>query len=76
MLKLDLLALEAWAVDWQVNFYSNKCEIMKITHNRDKEGTKYYISNVELKNVQSYEDLGVKMSSDLGWSKHVEAVSV
>ena len=74
MLKLDLLALENWATNWQVNFNPNKCEVMKITHDKDKERTKYYISNIELKNVQNYKDLGVIISSDLSWSKHVEEI--
>ncbi len=74
MLKLDLLALENWATNWQVNFNPNKCEVMKITHDKDKERTKYYISNIELKDVQNYKDLGVIISSDLSWSKHVEEI--
>ncbi len=40
MLKLDLLALENWATNWQVNFNPNKCEVMKITHKKKQRKNK------------------------------------
>ena len=33
----DLTALDLWADRWQVKFNPSKCEVMGITHNKDKE---------------------------------------
>ena len=58
-LKSDLTALDLWADRWQVKFNPSKCEVMRITHNKDKSTTGYKVSGTELRNVSSYKDLGV-----------------
>ena len=68
----DLDSLSNWTTDWQVQFNPQKCEVMRITHKRDKSKQPYYISNTELTPVDSFKDLGVMVSSDLSWSKHVD----
>ena len=45
---------------------------MRITHKQDKSTHPYYLSNTELRFVDSYKDLGVNMSRDLYWSNHVD----
>ena len=55
---------------WQVKFNPSKCEVMRITHNKDKSTIRYQVSGTELRNVNK--DLGVVMASDLTWTKHVE----
>ena len=52
--------------------FASKCEVMRITHNKDKSTTRYQVSGTKLRNVSSYKDLGVIMASDLTWTKHVE----
>ncbi|XP_046846860.1 uncharacterized protein LOC124440511 [Xenia sp. Carnegie-2017] len=73
-LQIDLTTLDLWADRWQMKFNSTKCEVMRITHNRDKKSMRYNISSTVLRNVSNYKDLGVIMSSDLKWSKHVEQI--
>ncbi|XP_046845884.1 uncharacterized protein LOC124439638 [Xenia sp. Carnegie-2017] len=73
-LQIDLTTLDLWADRWQMKFNSTKCEVMRITHNRDKKSTRYNISSTVFRNVSNYKDLGVIMSSDLKWSKHVEQI--
>ena len=70
-LKSDLTALDLWADRWQVKFNPSKCEVMRITHNKDKSTTRYQVSGTELRNVFNYKDLGVIMANDLSWTKHV-----
>ena len=36
ILQSDLFHLKSWSEAWQLNFNANKCEIMRVTHNRDK----------------------------------------
>ena len=50
-LQSDLTTLDLWADLWQVKFNSSKCEVMKITHNKDKSTPQYQVSGTELRNV-------------------------
>ena len=61
-LQSDLDSLSNWTKSWQVKFNSEKCEVMRITHKQDKSKHPYYLSNTELRFVDSYKDLGVNMS--------------
>ena len=70
-LQSDLTALDLWADRWQVKFNPSKCEVVRITHNKDKSTTRYQVSSTELRNVSNYKDLGVIMANDLTWTKHV-----
>ena len=70
-LQSDLTALDLWADRWQVKFNPSKCEVMRITLNKDKSTTRYQVSGTELTNVSSYKDLVVIMANDLTWTKHV-----
>ena len=70
-LQSDLTALDLWADRWQIKFNPGKCEVMRISHNKDKSTTRYEVSGHELRNVSSYKDLGVIMANDLTWTKHV-----
>ena len=47
---------------------------MRISHKQDKSKHPYYLSNTELRFVDSYKDLGVNMSRDLSWSNHVDVI--
>ena len=58
-LQSDLATLDLWANRWQVKFNLTKCEVMRISHNKDTSSTRYQISGSELRNVSNYKDLGV-----------------
>ena len=70
-LQSDLTALDLWAYRWQAKFSPRKCEVMRITHNKDKRTTRYQVSGTALRNVSNYKDLEVIMANDLTWTKHV-----
>ena len=53
-LQSDLDSLENWTKSWQVKFNSEKCEVMRISHKQDKSKHPYYLSNTELRFVDSY----------------------
>ena len=71
-LQSDLTTLDLWEDRWPVKFNPSKCEVMRITHNKNKSTTRYQVSGTELRNVSNYKDLGVIMASDLTWTKQVE----
>ena len=50
---------------------ADKCESTRITHSRDNTSSNYTLGGKPLKSVQSVNDLGVTLSSNLSWSKHV-----
>ena len=60
--------LSDWANKWQLCFNPEKCEVMRVTHNRDWT-TPSYPLGTQLKSVKCAKDLGVTIS--LSWSKHV-----
>ena len=57
-----------------MKFNPAKCEVMRISHDKDKSCTWYQISGTELRNVSFYKHPGVIIASDLKWSKHVEQI--
>ena len=71
-LQSDLTTLDLWADRWQVKFNPSKCEVMRITHNKNKSTTRYQVSGTELRNVSNCKDLRVIMASHLTWTKQVE----
>ena len=72
-LQLDLNRLSDWAIKWQLCFNPEKCEVMRVTHNRDRTKPTYSLG-AQLKSVESAKDLGVTISYDLSWSKHVSHI--
>ena len=71
-LQCDLDRLGVWANKWQMNFHLDKCEVMRITHRKDKTKPIYSLGG-QFRSVENTKDLGVTISSDLSWGKHVFA---
>ena len=71
-LQSDLTTLVLGADRWRVKCNLSKCEITRITHNKDKSTTRYQVPGTELRIVSNFKDLGVIMASDTSWTKRVE----
>ena len=76
ILQSDLFHLKSWSEAWQLNFNGNKCEIMRVTHNRDKSVPHYSLvpCGEHLSSVNTVKDLGITISHDLSWTLHVVEV--
>ena len=76
ILQSDLFHLRNWSEVWQLNFNAKKCEIMRVTHNRDKSVPHYSLvpRGERLSSVSSVKDLYITISHDLSWSLHVVEV--
>ena len=61
LLQFDLVRMSDWAKTWQMTFNSDKCEVMRITHQRDLSVPMYHFSGKLLKVVSHYKDLGIIM---------------
>ena len=70
ILQSDLFHLRNWSEVWQLNFNAKKCEIMRVTHNRDKSVPHYSLvpPGQRLRSVCSVKDLSITISHDLSWS--------
>ena len=76
ILQSDLFHLKSWSEAWQLNFNANKCEIMRVTHNRDKSVPIFSLvpRGELLSSVSAVKDLGITISQDLSWTLHVVEV--
>ena len=73
ILQTDLVILGHWGNTWQLHFHEKKCEAMHLMHSREKSTTDYTLSTT-LKDVKSFKDLGVIISKNLFWSKHISTI--
>ena len=71
-LQCDLDRLGIWANKLQMHFNPDKCEVMRITHRKDKTKPIYTLGG-QFRSVRNTKDLGVTMSSDLSLGMHVFA---
>lgn len=75
-LQLDLECLQKWSLDWDMAFNASKCKVLHISRkkhvNMDYEYD-YYLDAQPLEHVQHITDLGIIVSSDLTWKKHIES---
>ena len=62
--------LVEWANKWQISFNVDKCSVMHIGHNNMQSN--YTISNQQLPTTDQKRDLGIIITTDLKWQKHIE----
>jgi ribonuclease P/MRP protein subunit RPP40 len=73
-LQHDLQSLVQWEKDWQMCFNVKKCFVMTISHKKTNTGFNYSMGQQVLERVSDYPYLGVTISDDLSWSKHINNV--
>ena len=74
--KQDLQALEEWERKWQMKFHPEKCQVIRIiTNKRHERHTEYRLHGHTLEVVDSGKYLGVTISDDLSWHKHLDVVA-
>ena len=72
ILQNDLDTISSWAEKWLMELNINKCSVLSITLKRISIFHDYSILGTTLKRVTNHDYLGVTISSDLKWLRHVK----
>ena len=67
LLQEDLSKHQKWKMDWFMQFYPDKCEVIRITNKRNTLIHKFNIHGTKLQTVLDSKYLRVTLSSDLSW---------
>lgn len=74
-LQTDLNKLAKWGKKWQMKFKPTKCNIMRFTRKKSPITFNYTLSGQSLPETSHHKYLGVTLSSDMRWNRHVDTVS-
>ena len=72
-LQKDLKQLEKWAIDWGMTYNAKKCYILSV--NNKGLNYPYQLNNHTLQLVESTPYLGVTLTKDLTWGKHINIIN-
>ena len=71
LLQTDISNLDSWSTSSGLVFNQEKCKCLRITRKTQTVYHPYKIKDKELTETSKEEDLGIWVTSDLTWSKHV-----
>ena len=74
-LQRDLNLLESWGAKWGMRFNHAKCNIMRVSKQRLPFLHSYALSGQLLGEVEDTKYLGVTLSDNLDWSKHITTIT-
>jgi hypothetical protein len=76
ILNNNLLKIEQWAKHWLIKFSPEKTSNMIISYNRTTNNNiKLNFMNKEIALVENHKHLGIILTSDLSWNKHIEYIT-
>lgn len=75
LLQKDLNSVNKWSVSWNLPPNSKKCEVIRITRKRNHPAPVYFIGGNPIPETNEMIHLGITISKDLSWRKHVDKVS-
>ena len=75
-LQLDLNEMNSWTETWRMKFNTNKCKVMRLSRKKIQSHVSDYILGHEsLELVKTTKDLGITVSDDVRWGKHIAEIT-
>ena len=74
-LQKDLDKLAKWEETWDMEFNPSKCVVLSITRNKKKIAFDYKLHGQILECVDNAKYLGITLSKDLSWNKHIDNIT-
>ena len=74
ILQNDLDTISSWPYEWLMELNINKCSVLFITLKRNSTFHDYAILGATPRRVTNHDYLGVTISSDLSWLRHVTKI--
>ena len=74
-LQRDLDSLHEWRSRWGMSFNVTKCNIMHLAWSRQPISKFYTLGGEIIQEVNQAKYLGVMITSELGWSTHIDIIS-
>ena len=75
LLQNDLNKVAEWEFMWQMQFNIDKCFILRVGRPKHKLLHLYTLHNQHLSETDSAKYLGVTITSDLQWNKHINNIT-
>lgn len=69
-----LLQIDNWCTEWQMSLNPHKTVCMTITHKLEPLNYVYNLQGNPLSRVTEYKYLGVTITSNLSWAKHIDNI--
>jgi ribonucleases P/MRP protein subunit RPP40 len=74
-LQKDLEEVILWCNTWHMTLNLDKCEHMNVTSKHASSNAEYTLDQHHLTKVKDYKYLGLHISDNLSWSKHINYVT-
>ena len=74
ILQQDLHKLARWEVEYSMEFHPEKCNVLRVTRSRSPSIFNYTLHGTNLKSTESTKYLGVTLTKDLTWGKHIDII--
>ena len=74
-LQHDLNLLQKWGEERLMQFNASKCEVLRFSRARTKVPYTYILNGTPLKEADHTKYLGIHISKDLKWNKHIDVTT-